>query len=544
MNADPNRMQRKRDELTVAEIKKTRDELQSLFTRQVRSPHEEFVHRLEHTLSRMADQKKPLPSQNIHRQPFQASRRGGVPRLKITTVSTAISASLLLLIIIGTASVVLINNDQDDKSFSQLGATVDSASPVSTEPVRALGWEHPLHMTDLRQFGGMTLFDGVIYRLVATPGLSGVQAINALTGEEVWRKSLPWSDAGIAANADGVYYTFGPDRDGPSSLHALDPKTGDERWSVSASATIRTISTEDSQLFLLDTDDSLTAIDTTSGSRLWTGSARPDVTTSPKDGAGGVRTDIGIGEQFVSVVSTSGTIATFDRQTGAPLWTYADSLIDPLNYEFAVWNSENPLALNVPGTPSSLLLVITMDRSLRVSTEQGAGTLIAIDGDKGNVVWRQNVSTFARLDLTVSADTAVFAATGFIDDTAPFATPSLAARPAATPSTEQGPGGDATNTLFGLDVRTGELRWELPAPTSFFLEIGTNPTGTIIGSMNQGPIVMIDPRDAASTCIMIDGVDDRASFLPLVIDNLAIFMKFDGTLVALPFSEECQSNSP
>jgi outer membrane protein assembly factor BamB len=530
--------QHEREEFASAEMVRTRDAIQSLFLLQQRSPDEQFVQQLEHTLSLVSGEGRSSHSRGITGL-FSATGQRRNLHLKSSTVLSAISVAALFLIISGIAAIIFVGGHRDGEQASLQSAGLGATAPGGTASSSVPGWELPLYMTDLRQFGGMTLFDGVIYRLVAAPGLSGVQAINALTGKEVWRATLPWSNAGITANADGVYYTFGADANGPSSVHALDLRTGAERWSMPTSASIRTISAEDSQLFIVDTVDLVTAIDTASGSQLWTGQAGSEQVASVEDGVAGVRTDIGIGERFVSVVSASGIIAAFDRQTGARLWTYADGFVDPLNYELAVWNpDDSPVGSSAP-SPSSLLLIITLDRSQRVSEVQGAGTLTAIDADTGKAIWHRSMSTYARLDLTVSGDMAVFAANGFLDEAAPPATPA----PAATPFGETVRGVETRNTLYGLDVRTGEKVWERSSPISFFLNVGTTSSGMIIGSMNQGPIVMVVPDDGEARCVLSDGTTDRSNSLPLVFNDLVIFMKFDGTLAALPLADSCRAST-
>ncbi|WP_181791777.1 PQQ-like beta-propeller repeat protein, partial [Streptomyces phytophilus] len=137
----------------------------------------------------------------------------------------------------------------------------------------------------------------------------GVQALDPRTGKELWRRR--WGEAddggGDFAAGDGTAYLVGPAGDGAERVEAVDPASGDERWTYRQDfGFIHTVTAAGGLTYLAT--DGVVALDSRSGRERWSaGSTASSLTT----GSGLVLA--GNGEE----------VTAFDAADGGTRWSHA-----------------------------------------------------------------------------------------------------------------------------------------------------------------------------------------------------------------------------
>lgn len=190
--------------------------------------------------------------------------------------------------------------DRGRKAGVQGGADPGSVQALSTDDGSAI-WRERAHPT-----ASPTVADGSVYLANTGDGTAYALALDADDGSQVWHQSLPCGGGEVAALATpavaaGTVYlglSCSPDqstREG--ALVALDAASGEERWRRSLPAPVQAAPVvADGQVLVADFDGSVHALDPGDGSEAWRTDTPGPVYTAPSatDGAVFVLTGGGI----------------------------------------------------------------------------------------------------------------------------------------------------------------------------------------------------------------------------------------------------------
>jgi outer membrane protein assembly factor BamB len=320
-----------------------------------------------------------------------------------------------------------------------------------------IDWTLPLSMKDGRfvELGGMTFANGIVYRLIETADSRSVQAVYGQTGALAWQVPIEWSDAGISADASGVYLV-----DQGNQVVALDPFTGEQLWSEFVSEVGVTGFVLDGQkLYASIETNGMAALDTADGSLIWgtpTGDAgRPDPYNVPP-------TAPIMADGTLVMISTSGTLLAFDPESGEILWSKPgfDSIAAGLAYQ--------------PG----IVFVLRDDARPNDGAESMTGT--ALDLETGDVKW--TIELEGPLYQPVATNETIFYV--IANEVAAHSEAAAKHEPivdADGPSPGSWTGSQAADEepyiggthVFGLDAATGEVLWSRSSVAGGFIQLQT-----------------------------------------------------------------------
>lgn len=296
-------------------------------------------------------------------------------------------------------------------------------------------------------------------------------AVDAETGEEVWRydKGLytPYSAPTVVNGTIYIGYDNGP----RGSLHAVDAATGEQEWVFQAGDWVRTSPTVvDGTVYVAAHDEKLYAVATETGNKEWEfqmddkgmhggGSAvSAGVVYTGTSGGSFYAVDAATGEQIWKYDEASGGEPTLyegtvyfgsdklyalNAETGGEEWTFADAdgfhtptVLDGTVYTASGGDSESVYALTATTgdiewqTPELSGKPTISDGNLYVSSDR---TLAALDATSGDLNWEFTEST-GRLFMPTVHDGVAYV-------------------------------GSKDNTLYAIDTITGEINWQFTNPT-------------------------------------------------------------------------------
>ncbi|WP_328311277.1 PQQ-binding-like beta-propeller repeat protein [Streptomyces sp. NBC_00442] len=143
-----------------------------------------------------------------------------------------------------------------------------------------------------------------------------VTALDSATGKEMWRKPLGGARAQWVVAGDGrAAYVVTPGPDGGStSVAAVDPATGAQRWQARAEGRLRPVAARANAVFLLATDaggftSAVVRVDTA------THTVRRSLLAAPLDQA-----QAGVDGDSVYLFGAGGTLAAVDAALGSEAW--------------------------------------------------------------------------------------------------------------------------------------------------------------------------------------------------------------------------------
>ncbi|HEX7081410.1 MAG TPA: outer membrane protein assembly factor BamB [Gammaproteobacteria bacterium] len=202
-------------------------------------------------------------------------------------------------------------------------------------------------------------------------------ALDAETGREIWsvRTDLPLSAGpGYAAGLLAFGTTDG-------QLVLLDAETGEERWRVQVGSEVLAAPAIGSDVVALrSTDGRLRGFSIVNGEELWTVEQSPPPLIVRGD------TEPEIAGQIVVAGFDNGRIGAYRLDTGVALW------------ELAIGNPTGRTELDRLVDVSGDLLILGND----VFAVGYQGSLVSADLNTGLVLWRQDMSSLAGLDVDLS----------------------------------------------------------------------------------------------------------------------------------------------
>jgi outer membrane protein assembly factor BamB len=177
-------------------------------------------------------------------------------------------------------------------------------------------WTLPQSESESVDFGGMLVEDGVVYRLLATTSLTGIQAVDSKTGAVKWQQEYDWAGT-LFAFEDDVIFIDG----GGNTLIAVDAETGQLRWRTQLDGNPASLTAEDDRVFVLADSDTVSALDELTGEQLWT------VQPSASEGWVGwapylTGPWIAVESGTVAAISRGGVLTGFDVSTGETRWSH------------------------------------------------------------------------------------------------------------------------------------------------------------------------------------------------------------------------------
>lgn len=294
--------------------------------------------------------------------------------------------------------------DRTDSSFrgsiSRMGAF--PSAPIRTAP-RVL-WEVDLPRPNRSSIA-------VAYGLAYTGNEAGIlYALNALTGEEVWRFEAGGSLVSTPHVADGRLTVGSLD----DHVYQLDARTGALLWSFETGGDVYSSPSSDMccttrRIFVGSRDGNLYALDADDGTERWRYAMGGEIWASPATDSSGLY-----------ATSRSGRVAAFDVDTLEPLWTFdAGEGIDATP---AVGGSDRRRLFvgdyggdfhALDAETGDLLWQIHMESPIYGSAAFGAryvvindyqGTVLMLDQVTGAEVWRAEIGGPAYSSPSISID--------------------------------------------------------------------------------------------------------------------------------------------
>ncbi|QGA83196.1 PQQ-binding-like beta-propeller repeat protein [Halomicrobium sp. LC1Hm] len=261
-------------------------------------------------------------------------------------------------------------------------------------------WSFEIGLTD-ETSPAPTVQDGRVY---ATPGDGYAYALST-DGEFQWSTQLTdGNGSGVATPRPAGETLVIADQ---SRIAGVDPETGEEQWSATLEGTILGVVTDGEYAYagVLSSDQSLVALDTATGDRVWSYDALENAhgpavvdgrvygggaaTLSEDDGTrdvgpvyaldaatgeeqwravvdANVATSPAVGEETVFVTDLDGRMSAFDRDSGESRWQ--------TRLRTETLDSPQPLRTSASALVDGTLYVGTLD-----------GRLVAVNADDGNV---------------------------------------------------------------------------------------------------------------------------------------------------------------
>jgi outer membrane protein assembly factor BamB len=208
-------------------------------------------------------------------------------------------------------------------------------------------------------------------RIYAMDGGVQVSALDAATGNRIWRVDLKPEDergnsmgGGVAYWNDHLYVSTGY-----AQVLALDPADGRIMWKKAVAAPVRSGPTvADGRVFVVTVENELVVLAADDGRRLWNHSAIPE--TASLLGSASPAVD---GEVTVAAYS-SGELYALTVENGRPLWSD---------------NFSNTRGVNAVASLADIRGRPVLDRG-RVFAASHSGRIAAIDLRSGERAWEQD----------------------------------------------------------------------------------------------------------------------------------------------------------
>lgn len=315
--------------------------------------------------------------------------------------------------------------------------------------------------------GGVSAGYGMIFGSTATQG--EIFALNAETGEEIWKSKLSITDDGASVMAptiydNTVYISLHQGYRGGSRgfLYALDAGTGDVLWQWDTS-----------------TEDLWSSPRLNAGANIWYPASVDDEgniyfgTGNPSAFPG----DNGATRPGPNLYSSS--MVSLDTTTGGVRWYVQAAPHDVLDHDF----QQTPILATIPVEGTETQIAIGSGKT---------GTVIAADANSGDIVWEKKVgehneygdatTPLPATPVTVLPGTygGVESPMALADDTLFVPTLNLPSRFSATEwEVPEGQSlADASSELIALDVTDGSVKWEVTIET--FVATGATVTNDIV----------------------------------------------------------------
>ncbi len=368
-------------------------------------------------------------------------------------------------------------------------------------------------VADMRHRGepyqrGRVEVDPARKRLFVGSSDNGLYALAAADGRTLWRFETagPVQSEPLYDSQSNTLY-FGSN-DG--ALYKVEADTGRLLWRFSTNAEVaRRPVLADGTLYVANANDSVLAIDPSSGEQRWVQHRSPALGMEIAGHSG-----VTVWRGMVYAGFSDGTVVAFDAKTGEERWQPVD-----LSAEAEAVIGSVPEYLDLDSTPETGIL----DGTPVIYVGTYAAGVYALDAETGAMVWS---------NTEVRGSTSI-----------------LAWRQPA----HQEPGGvlipergylivsTGTSGLWALDERTGEELWsqDLPrggitAPTPF--------AGALLVSTSQLGLFLVSPLDGR----VIDGLHmtSGAATVPAAIGNRAFIVTNGGRLLALEITRPRMTTDP
>ena len=168
--------------------------------------------------------------------------------------------------------------------------------------------------------GGLSIVDNVVY---LTSGLGVIEALDASTGESLWRRELRVPLHSAPAMKDGRLFAISDDNE----LFALDAETGDTQWTyqgIIESARMLTLpapAVVNEVVIAPFSSGELVALQVQNGSVLWQDALSGGGRLTPLASLNDIASGPVVADGFVIASAQSGAMNAFDLRTGQRVWS-------------------------------------------------------------------------------------------------------------------------------------------------------------------------------------------------------------------------------
>ena len=250
-----------------------------------------------------------------------------------------------------------------------------------------------------------TVADGTVYVGGATETGGGVVAVDADSGQTVWRRPLDGFVAGgPTVVADTLYAAVGGET---GELVALDTETGTPRWRLSTGSIRSAPTVVDGVVYAGSYDHTLYAVDAATGDVVWTVTPEGYGLTAPTVVDGTVYVGSGRPGRLLAVDAADGTVEWATRTAG---WVRsAPTVVDGVVYAGDDGGKLSAVATDT-GVPvwqydadDTVATAVTVaDDTVYVGSDDGR--LHAVADENGTPVWRHQTGAPVSAAPTVAAD--------------------------------------------------------------------------------------------------------------------------------------------
>jgi outer membrane protein assembly factor BamB len=294
----------------------------------------------------------------------------------------------------------------------QLRSSIEVGPGPASQP--ELAWEHVL---DNGSNTDPILVDG---RLIVADRVGYLIALDARTGEEVWRATGDGAFAGAPAASDGIVVAADP-----ASVRAFDAATGAQRWQRDVASDAPRLEIAGGVVYVGTTDGAVRGLDLQTGADRWSWQG---------DRSLDVRVDL-VADGVVYANPNDGRLLAIDTSDGSERWRFL-TRGKRVAYGLAgdtvfVTNNTN---MEDPGGPTGEIAAIDAatghvrwrfvapsggelaagafrDGVLYVDSVQDGIYALRDDGDRSSIVWHADAPTMYRV-LTLVGDTLYGATAG------------------------------------------------------------------------------------------------------------------------------------
>jgi outer membrane protein assembly factor BamB len=334
--------------------------------------------------------------------------------------------------------------------------------------------------------------NGVVVRAIRSDVFTGLQGIDAETGQQLWQQELTWN-AELATDGNLVYVplTLG------EGIVAIDPHSGETVWTSVLVGSIGAPAIRDGVLYVWSSGEMVFALDAHSGDKLWQAYMAPSSTSTFRWDSYSYRQPA-VGNDVVVSMSSSGMLNAFDRATGEEVWSR-----DGFNAANTRYVAAGDTLIVLNGSPSTAT----------PTTDAAPFVLEGIDLATGETKWSANVraNLFQRLVVVTNPKTGEATVSLIAQE---VQTGDQAATPVAIPASN-------TGIVFTLDAATGEIVTQ---------SHGTNFAA--IASTDDGTGLLLWPLYSRSTNQPID-LGQSIDGVPVKAGETIYVTLTDGTLVAI-----------
>lgn len=339
--------------------------------------------------------------------------------------------------------------------------------------------------------------DPVHNRVYVGSSDNGFYALSARDGKVLWRfetlgavQSEPLYDA-----IDNVVY-FGS-HDG--ALYKVRARDGALRWRFNTNAEVmRKPVLIDETLYAVNANDTVLAINATSGELLWSQHRTPAMGMEIAGHAG-----LAVLDGRVHVAFSDGTVTAYDAKTGKERWLPVD-----LSAEAEQSLGEVPQYLDVDTTP----IAVNLDGRLTIAVGSYEGGVFLLDAETGDQIW-SNSGVLGVTNISLWQQPAHQDAAGQLH-------PQRAHLIVST----------GTTGLWALDPATGEELWQRDLPDGGVSKPAFVAGAMLVTSTSQG-VYLVSPLNGG----VIDGFHTQTglSSAPVAHGTRAYVIGNSGRLLAL-----------